>query len=226
VQVICLRLTATENNMSFRYQQAAAASAALLAAITIAACGTSAAPAAPATSTATAPASAAGPLVAFNTADVTFTTSALGLEEQAAALAVTVTGHTATPELRQFAARVHAQAGDVQDMRALMGDWHRGLPAPYSPGASLPAGMMGAGMMSAGNWAEMSRQYGRSFDSAWLHAMISGYDAEVALCQQELSSGLSSQARALARTMLAQRQSELAQLQQWQHDGQQMGMTG
>jgi len=44
--------------------------------------------------------------------------------------------------------------------------------------------------------------------------------------QQELSSGLNSQARALARIMLAQRQSELAQLQQWQHDRQQMGMMG
>jgi uncharacterized protein (DUF305 family) len=44
--------------------------------------------------------------------------------------------------------------------------------------------------------------------------------------RQELSSGLSPQARALARTMPAQRQSELAQLRQWQHDGQQMGMMG
>lgn len=212
--------------MSSRSQQAAAAGAALVAAITIAACGTGASPAAPATSATNAPAPAAATPAAFNTADVTFTTSALGLEEQAAALAATVTAHTATPELRQFAARMHAQAGDAQDMRELMGDWHQPMPAPYTPGASPPAGMMGTGMMTAGDWAEISHHYGQSFNSAWLNAAISGYNAEVALCQQELSSGLNPQARALARTMLAQRQSELAQLQQWQHDGQPMGMMG
>ena len=46
----------------------------------------------------------------------------LGLEGQATALAATVTGHTATPELRQFAACVRAQAGDAQRMRELMGE--------------------------------------------------------------------------------------------------------
>jgi hypothetical protein len=73
----------------------------------------------------------------------------LGLEGQATALAATVTGHTAVPELQQFAARMRAQAGDAKRMRELMGEWHRPVPAPYSPGASLPAGMMGTGMMHA-----------------------------------------------------------------------------
>ena len=56
--------------------------------------------------------------------------------------------------------------------------------------------------------------------------MISGYNAEVALCQHELASGASPQARALAGTMLAERQSQLAQLRQWQPGGQHMGMMG
>jgi uncharacterized protein (DUF305 family) len=212
--------------MSSRYYQAAAAGAALIAAVTLAACGTGASPGTPASSAPNAPAFAAATLAAFNTADITFTTGTLGLEQQAAALAATVTGHTATPQLQQFAAGVQAQAGDAQRMRELMGAWHQPVPAPYSPGASLPAGMMGAGMMNAAGWAEISHEHGPSFNSHWLNAMISGYDAEIALCQQELSSGASPQARALAGTMLAQRQSELAQLQQWQHDGPQMGMMG
>ena len=58
----------------------------------------------------------------------------LGLEGQATALAATVTGHTAVPELQQFAACVRAQAGDAKRMRELMGEWHRPVPAPYSPG--------------------------------------------------------------------------------------------
>src|ERR1035441_8060785 len=214
-----------ENVMSSRYYQAAAAGAALIAAVTLAACGTAASPGTPASSTPGTPAPAAATTAAFNTADITFTTSTLGLEEQAAALAGTVTGHTATPELQQFAAGMQAQAGDAQRLRDLMGDWRQPVPPPYSPG-SLPAGMMGTGMMNAADWAEINHEHGQSFNSGWLDAMISGYNAEVALCQQELGSGASPQALALARTMLAPRQSGLAQLQQWQHDGQQMGMMG
>ena len=211
--------------MSSRYYQAAAAGAALMAAVALAACGTGASPGTPASSAPGASAPAAT-TAAFNTADITFTTSTLGLEEQAAALAGTVTGHTATPELQQFAAGIQAQAGDAQHLRDLMGDWRQPMPAPYSPRGSLPAGMMGAGMMNAAGWAEINHEHGQSFNSGWLNAMISSYNAEVALCQQELGSGASPQALALARAMLAHRQSELAQLQQWQHDGPQMGMMG
>ena len=125
-----------------------------------------------------------------------------------------------------IAAGLRAQAGDAQRLRDMMGDWRQPTPRPYSPSASLPAGMMGAGMMNATGWAQITREYGQSFNSGWLNAMISGYSAEAALCQQELGSGASPQALALARTMLAQRQSGLAQLQQWQQDRPQMGMMG
>ena len=217
--------------MSFRHYRAAAGGAALIAAVALAACGTGASPGTPASSTPAsstpgASATAAATPAAFNTADITFATSTLGLEEQAAALAGTVTGHTATPELQQFAAGLRAQAGDAQRLRDMMGDWRQPAPGPYSPGASLPAGMMGAGMMNAAGWAQITREYGQSFNSGWLDAMISGYSAEVALCQRELGSGASPQALALARTMLAQRQSGLAQLQQWRQDGPRTGMMG
>ena len=58
-----------------------------------------------------------------------------------------------------------------------------------------------------------------------LDAMIGGYNAEVALCRQELGSGTSPQARALARSMLAERQSELARRRQ-RHQDPHMGMMG
>jgi uncharacterized protein (DUF305 family) len=212
--------------MTSRQYQAAAAGAAVIAAVTLAACGIGSSPGTPASSTPSLSASAAATPAAFNTADVTFTTSMLGLEEQAAAMAGTVTGHTATPELQQFAAHMRAQAGDAQRMRELMGGWHQPTPAPYSPGASRPEGMMGTGMMNAADWAEISHEHGQSFNRHWLDAMISSYNAEVALCRHELGSGASTQARALARAMLAERQSELAQLQQWHQDWQQMGMMG
>jgi len=147
------------------------------------------------------------------------------LRGQSAALGAAVTGHAATPELQQFAARMRAQASMAQRMRELMGSWHQPVPGPYSSGASLPAAMMGTGMMSAADWAEIGGEHGQPFSSHWLDAMIGGYNTEVALCRQELASGASPQARALAASMLAERQSELAQLRQW-HQDPQMGMMG
>ena len=211
--------------MTSRHYRAAAAGGAVIAALTLAACGTSASTGAPASSAPSATAPAAATPTAFSTVDSAFTTRMLGLEGQSAALAAAVAGHAATPEIQQFAARMRAQAGNAQRMRELMGSWHQPVPAPYSPGASLPAAMMGAGMMNAADWAEISSEHGQSFSSHWLDAMISGYNAEVALCRQELGSGTSPQARALARSMLAERQSELAQLRQW-HQDPQMGMMG
>lgn len=211
--------------MSFRYYRAAGAGAAVIAAVTLTACGTGTSAGTPASSApaATAPATAAA---AFNTADVTFTTSVLTLEGQAAALAGAVPAHASTPELQQFATSIQAQAGDAQRMRAMMAGWQQPTPAPYSPGASLPAGMMGTGMMNGAEWTQISHEQGQAFDSRWLDAMISGYNAETALCQHELASGASPQARALAGAMLAERQSQLAQLRQWQSAGQHMGMMG
>lgn len=211
---------------SRHYRAAAAAAAAVIAAVTLAACGTGASPGTPASSTPSPAASAAATPATFNTADVTFATGMLGLEGQAAALAGIVPGHTATPQLQQFAARMRAQAGDAQSMRELMGDWHQSAPAPYSPGATLPATMMGAGMMTGADWAEIRHGHGEEFNDHWLDAMISSYRAEIALCRHELGAGASPQARALARSLLAQRQSELIQLQHWHHDWQHMGMMG
>ena len=211
---------------SRHYQLAAGAAA--LAAVALAACGSGATPAAaPASSAPKAAVSAAATApAAFNATDVAFTTGMLKLESQAVAMAGLVAGHTATPQLQQFTASVRAHEGDARRMRGLMGGWRQPAPAPYSPGAGLPAGMTGSGMMDARDWAEMSHLHGQAFGDHWLSAMISSYGAEVTLCQQEQGSGASPQARALATAMLAGRQPELAQLRQWHRDWQHMGMMG
>jgi hypothetical protein len=106
-----------------------------------------------------------------------------------------------------------------------MGDWHQPMPAPYSPGASLPAGMMGTGMMHAANWAEISHKHGQSFSSRWLDVIISSYTTPKSRYPGKNSARVPARRPATGRTMLAERQSELAQLQQWHQDGQ-MGMMG
>ena len=191
--------------------------AAAVVAVALAACGSSATPAD--TSTSAPPGSApaaSSPAVAFNAADVAFTTGMLGLEDQATAMAALVAGHTTSTQLRQFAAQMLAHDSGIRHMREMMGEWHQPTHAPYTPGATPVAGM-GPGMMGSHDWQEMAHQYGHDFNGHWLDAMIANYTAEITLCQAELRAGASPQARALARTMLAQRQAELAQLQRWHH---------
>jgi uncharacterized protein (DUF305 family) len=201
----------------------AAGGAAVIAAVAMAACGSSTSPAG--TTTPSRPASAPAartPAAAVNSADVAFTAGMLRLEGQSTAMAALVAGHTATAQLRQFAARLRQHDSDTRHMRDLMGDWHQPAPAPYAPGAALPGGM-GPGMMGVHDWDEMSHEHGQGFNDHWLDAMIASHAAEITLCRDELRSGASPQARALARAMLAQRQAELSQLRRWHHDHEHIG---
>jgi uncharacterized protein (DUF305 family) len=206
----------------------AAAGAALAAAVALAACGSgSASPGTPGTATsqpaATAPASS--PATQASAADVAFTAGVLGLENQAAVLAALAPAHTATAQVRQFAAGVDAHAGEYRQMHAMMGQWGHAAPAPYTPGATPPPGT-GRGMMSTGDWAEMERMHGADFNDHFTGAMIANRTAEIALCRTELAGGASPQAQALARTMLTERQAELAQLQAWRNQSQHGMMSG
>jgi len=81
----------------------------------------------------------------------------------------------------------------------------------------MPAGM-GPDMMGTHDWDEMAHQHGHDFNDHRSDDMITGHTAQITLCRAELRSGASPQARALARTMLAQRQAELTQLHRWHHD--------
>ena len=210
--------------MRKRYYRLSAGGAALVAAAALSACGSAASPAGTSASSAPLASSSASttPAAQFNATDVAFTTGALQQETQSAALAALVPGHTTTAQLRQFAASLGGHGPDNQRMRDLMGGWHQHAPAPYTPGATPPAGT-GPGMMGSHDWDEMGHEHGADFNDHWLDAMISNHNAEIALCRSELNSGASTQARALARSMLAQRQAELSQLQTWHHNWEHSG---
>ena len=185
----------------------------------LAACSSGGTPAGPAPSTPQVTASApvkTTPAAAFNATDVAFTQGMLRLDSQSAAMAAMVAGHTTTPQLQQLASHLRDHGTDTARMREWLGDWHQNTPAPYTPGASLPAGT-GPGMMDSHDWGDMTRERGRAFDADWTQAMIRHHDAEITLCRAELRSGVNPQARALARTALAERQAELTQLRHW-HD--------
>ena len=108
-----------------------------------------------------------------------------------------------------FAMPLSAQQQGAQaarDTTAARGPGYCGVGANYQ------------GMMGSHDWDEMTHQYGHDFNDHWLDAMIANRTAEIALCRAELRSGASTQARALARTTLAQRRAELTQLRRWHHD--------
>jgi uncharacterized protein (DUF305 family) len=190
----------------------AAGGAAVLAAAALTACASTGtgSPATP--TTAAAPSAAA----AYNAADVAFTGGIIRLEGQARALSGLVAAHTSSTQLHRYATQFGADCTDSQHMSGMMTRWHQAIPSPYQPGAWMGPGM-GAAMMSGHDWAGMQHWYGQEFNSHWLDAMIHNRSAELALCQQELRAGASTQARHLAQAMLTERQAQLAQLQRW-HD--------
>lgn len=185
----------------------------------VAACSSGGTPAGTAPSTPQATASASvktAPAAAFNATDAAFAQGMLRLDSQSAAMATVVAGRTTTPQLQQLAGHLRNHGADTARIREWLGDWHQNTPAPYTPGASPPAGT-GPGMMDSHDWGDMTHERGHAFDADWTQAMIRHHEAEITLCRAELRSGVNPQARALARTALAERQAELTQLRHW-HD--------
>lgn len=192
----------------------AAGAAAVLTAAALTGCG-SASTGSPAASPATHPAASPSAASAFNATDLAFTSGILRLEGQAQALGNLAAGQTSSTQLRRYAAQLGGGTY-TQHMSDMMHQWHQATPPPYQPGANLPSGM-GPGMMTSRDWADMHHHYGQDFNDHWLGVMMSNRTAELTLCRDELRTGASPQAKSLARSMLAERQAQLAQLQQWHH---------
>lgn len=156
------------------------------------------------------------PAAQANAADVTFTAGMLRLENQTTALAALAPTHSTTARVHQLAAGLDAHAAEFQQMRGMMGQWGHAAPVPYTPGAVPPAGT-GPGMMSTRDWDEIGHMRGADFNDHFAEAMIANRTAEIALCRTELSHGASPQARALAHSMLTERQADLTQFRAWHH---------
>jgi uncharacterized protein (DUF305 family) len=196
-----------------------------LAAVVLAACGSSATPASPAaapttTATAAAPSAAAA---AHNDADVAFVQGMIPHHAQAVQMSQLAEQRATNPQVKQLATRIaQAQGPEIQQMQAMLATW--GLPAQPTDAAGMSGmngmdhgnmqGMPGtAGMMSDQQMQQLGAVSGAAFDRMWLQMMIEHHTGAIQMSQTELRDGLNADAKALAQKIIDAQQTEITEMQ-------------
>ncbi|MEV0339772.1 DUF305 domain-containing protein [Nocardia sp. NPDC050713] len=143
----------------------------------------------------------------FDNADVTFLQMMYPHHAQAVEMAKLVPGHTENPQLRALAAEIEkAQAPEMEQISALLQSF--GKPAPTAGGGHEGHGM--PGMMSAEQMTALQAASGPAFDEMWLEMMIEHHAGAIDMAKTELADGVNPDAQALARTVIAAQEAEIA----------------
>ncbi len=162
-----------------------------------------------ATSTAAAGASATG---SHNAADVAFATDMIPHHAQALEMANMALTKAKNPQVMQLAKTIESeQTPEITTMSGWLKGWNKPVPdtsmgGMHMGGASLP------GMMSAADMAKLEKASGAAFDTLFLTQMIAHHTGAVSMANTELSAGQNSDAKKLAKTIIAGQGKEITQM--------------
>jgi uncharacterized protein (DUF305 family) len=132
--------------------------------------------------------------------------------QQAISMTKLATGRSRRPQLLQLAATITARhAAETDRMRAWLARWQR--PAADA-GSDLDPSLL-PGMLAKGQLAWLQTLHGTQFDRGFLTMMGTHHRGAVELAEAELRAGASTDVKAFAWQLLAARQREIRQLQQW-----------
>lgn len=173
---------------------------ALLAALTLAACGASN------------DETGAAPPVAFNDADVTFAQAMIPHHQQAVQMANMAKVNASTDEVHDLAVKIEAaQQPEINLMTAWLKTWNR--PAPSGQGMNHDMGKMGAddmpGMMSDDDLKGLNQAKGAAFDRMFLTMMIQHHEGAIEMAKTEQADGKDPGAIKLAKQIQTAQTAEI-----------------
>ncbi|MGO1385406.1 MAG: DUF305 domain-containing protein [Arachnia sp.] len=152
--------------------------------------------------------------VDHNEADVTFAQMMTIHHEGALEMATLATHQADAEEVKDLAARIEAaQLPEIE----LMGSWLTQWEEPSEPigHAGMDHGGMDMnGMSQAEVMAELGREKGPEFDTAFLTSMIAHHEGAVLMSEEQLQDGLNPEALALAQRIIDAQQTEIQEMQQ------------
>jgi uncharacterized protein (DUF305 family) len=132
--------------------------------------------------------------------------------QQAISMAKLATGRTRRPELGKLAATITtSHATEIGSMQAWLTRWQQ----PAADAGTDHDPSLLPGMLAKGQLAWLQTLTGTQFDLGFLTMMGTHHSGAVELAEAELRSGASAEVRAFAGQMIAARQRELRQMQQW-----------
>ena len=171
----------------------------LVAALSVAGCGSSSNSA----SSSTSPTSASSTnSTNFNDADVTFAQSMIPHHEQAVEMAKLAQKNASTTEVKQLADKIAgAQGPEISTMTGWLKDWGKKVPSGSMSGMSGMdhSGSDMPGMMSDADMKKLEAASGPAFDQMFLTMMVSHHSGAIEMAKTEQKDGKNTDAVALAK---------------------------
>jgi uncharacterized protein (DUF305 family) len=144
-----------------------------------------------------------------NAADIAFARNMIPHHEQAVQMAQMVPTNTTDRQVIALANQIIAtQLPEVQALRAKLMQW------PETQDTHDARGRDGPGMVDQATMDKLQSLGGAEFDRLWLTSMIAQHRGAVAMAQDELAHGRDADVMYLARTIIANQQAEINQMQQ------------
>jgi uncharacterized protein (DUF305 family) len=186
---------------------------ALVAATTLAGCGTDS----NSSSGNTGSNSSSGSGEKFNDADVTFAQSMILHHEQAVEMAKMGQMHASTSEVKDLADKVEAAQGpEIDTLTGWLKAWGEDVPSDSGDGMDHDMGSMESddmpGMMSDDDMMKLDAATGADFDRMFLTMMTEHHTGAIKMAKTEQSDGQNPDAVALAKKIETDQTAELAQM--------------
>ena len=181
---------------------------ALVAALTLAACGSN-------DSSSSSSSSAGSASSDFDKADVTFAQSMIPHHQQAVRMAKMARLHASTSQVKQLAVKIAAAQGpEIDTMTGWLKDWGQKAPSGSMNGMGGRGHGMGSmpGMMSSQQMKGLGSATGATFDRMWLTMMMKHHRGAVAMAKTEQATGKNVDAVALAKKIEAAQTAEISQM--------------
>ncbi|MFF9058118.1 DUF305 domain-containing protein [Streptomyces sp. NPDC101213] len=200
-------------------RRAALGTAAVTAALVLAACGSDGGSGAGSGSGAAAEASAAATAEAHNDQDVSFAQGMIPHHEQAVQMARTAGSRASSSEVKDLAARIEkAQGPEITTMSGWLKAWGEDVPTSMpgmdhsmhgtdaSPGAGMP------GMMDAEDMDALMKESGKGFDTMFLTMMVEHHEGAVEMATAEKQKGRYAPAKEMAADIITTQNAEIEEM--------------
>lgn len=160
--------------------------------------------AAPAGSAVVATPSTPSPAAPHNAADIAFANGLIPHHVQALASTQIAASNASNAEVKALAANISkAQVPEIESLSAWLTAW----------GEKVPVGAIGggsAGGLTQNDLTKLSKTPAAQFDTLWLNTMIKHQQIALTLAQNEVKSGQSTEAKALATKIVKAQQADIA----------------
>jgi len=144
------------------------------------------------------------PATPHNEVDVSFANSMIPHNVQVLASSQIASSRAVTPQVKALAGKLTtAQVPQIEAMSAWLANWGQPVPA----GGTAPNSSAG---ITQNDLMKLSQATPAGFDKLWLTTMIKHEQSAVTLAQNELKHGTATEAKALAKRIVAEQQSQIA----------------